>query len=118
MHNCYRYVSESQPVNTHYGPIGPQLPSEFPSLSPHIPINYQAIPTYNITWEEKEHSDIVFPEEEIYYEPHQISEDNYVNNEIVVGTYAHDTASDNKNENDAPENVLVDGFWINDGKNL
>ena len=109
-------MSESQPFNTHYGPIGPQLPSEFPSLSPHIPINYQAIPTYNITWEENEHSGIVFPKEEIYYEPHKISEDNYVNNEIVVGTYAHDEASDSKSENHAHENVLVDGFWINDGK--
>ena len=111
----HRYVSESQPVNTHYGPIGPQLPSEFPSLSPHIPINYQAIPTYNITWQDEENSDIVFPQEEtVYY--HDVSEDNYVNNEIVVGTQEYGGGFYTENEVDGNKNALVDGFWINDGK--
>ena len=115
-----RYVSESQPLDTHYGPIGPQLPSEFPSLSPHIPINYQGIPTYNITWQEHENSDIEFPADENDYLPHapDVSGDNYVNNEIIVGPRGYTEASKTENENDENKNVLNDGFWINDGKYL
>ena len=45
-----------------------------------------------------------------------MSEDNYVNNEIVVGTQDYDDGFDSENKIDENKNVLVDGFWINDGK--
>ena len=45
-----------------------------------------------------------------------MSEDNYVNNEIVVGTQEYDDGFDSENKVDENQNVLVDGFWINDGK--
>ena len=39
-----------------------------------------------------------------------------MNNEIVVGNQEYDESFDNENKIDEDKNVLVDGFWINDGK--
>ena len=104
----YRYVSDSQQSfslgATPHGSIGPQLPSEYPSLIPHIPVNYQAIPTFNITWHQNQQSHVSFPEDEnsvVSYEPEAYHTD-FANNEIANVNYEN-------------TNTLVDGFWINDG---
>ena len=112
-----RYVSENEPLDTVLGPIGPQLPSEYPSLSPHIPVNYQAIPTFNITWNENEQSHVSFPEDEnsiLPYEP-EIEQNDFATNDIPEVDNENTIVHLNTNDIQDDTNLLVDGFWINDG---
>ena len=117
----YRYISDSQQSfslgETPLGPIGPQLPSEYPSLSPHIPFNYQAIPTFNVTWQQNQQSHVSFPEDGnsvVSYEPEALH-DNFANSEIADLNNENTLAHLNTNQIQDNTNMLVDGFWINDG---
>ena len=95
------------------------MPEEYPSLSPNTPINYQAIPSYNITWQEQPNPSYVsFPEDEnsvVRYDESEVFDYNYANNDLLALNEESTLPQINQNDIEEGRNELVDGFWINDG---